>query len=151
MTQLLQFAWVEADKRANNQVGTVLLDTLYTQCIFRSACAIADPAGPTVVVTGGDHSPNKVSRYNRSGWVEDLQDMTVGRTRHECAGYMKDGELVSRYSENLLVFVRYCYCVQFRSTLLLAETQVVRPRTPRRSIVAVSGELSELFQWLHGI
>ena len=25
----LQFAWVEADKRANNQVGTVLLDTLY--------------------------------------------------------------------------------------------------------------------------
>ena len=29
MTQLLQFAWVEADKRANNQVGTVLLDTLY--------------------------------------------------------------------------------------------------------------------------
>ena len=30
MTQLLQFAWVEADKRANNQVGTVLLDTLYT-------------------------------------------------------------------------------------------------------------------------
>ena len=27
--QLLQFAWVEADKRASNQVGTVLLDTLY--------------------------------------------------------------------------------------------------------------------------
>ena len=29
MTQLLQFARVEADKRANNKVGTVLLDTLY--------------------------------------------------------------------------------------------------------------------------
>ena len=29
MSQLLQFAWVEADKRANNLVGTVLLDTLY--------------------------------------------------------------------------------------------------------------------------
>ena len=27
--KLLQFAWVEADKRANNQVGTVLLDILY--------------------------------------------------------------------------------------------------------------------------
>ena len=118
----------------------------YTRCVFRSACAIADPAGPTVVVTGGDHSPNKVSRYNRSGWVEDLQDMTVGRTRHECAGYMKDGELVSRYSENLLVFV--CYCVQFRSTSLLADGQVLEAQTPRRSIVVVSGELWELFQWL---
>ena len=96
-----------------------MIDNYYcTLCIYRSACAIADPAGPSVVVTGGDHSPKKVSRYNRSGWVEDLQDMTVGRTRHGCAGYMKDGELVSRYSENLLVFV--CYCVQFRSTLLLA-------------------------------
>ena len=31
MTQLLQFAWVEADKRANNQEGTVLLDTLYVK------------------------------------------------------------------------------------------------------------------------
>ena len=112
---------------------------LDTRCIFRSACAIADPAGPSVVVTGGDHAMNKVSRYNRSGWVEDLQDMTVGRTRHECAGYMKDGELVSRYSENLLVFV--CYCVLFRSTLLLAASQVVlHARTPRRSIVAVGGE-----------
>ena len=29
MTQLLQFARVEANKSANNQVGTVLLDTLY--------------------------------------------------------------------------------------------------------------------------
>ena len=29
MSQLLQFVWVEAEKRANNQVGTVLLDTLY--------------------------------------------------------------------------------------------------------------------------
>ena len=28
-SQLLQFVWVEADKRANNQVGTVLMDTLY--------------------------------------------------------------------------------------------------------------------------
>ena len=78
-------------------MGTVLLDTLYTQCIFRSSCAIADPAGPTVVVTGGDHSLNKVSRYNRSGWVEDLANITVGRYYHGCAGYMKDGELVSSY------------------------------------------------------
>ena len=30
MSHLLQFAWIEAGKRANNQVGTVLLDTLYS-------------------------------------------------------------------------------------------------------------------------
>ena len=29
MSQPLQFVWVEAVKRAKNQVGTVLLDTLY--------------------------------------------------------------------------------------------------------------------------
>ena len=65
---------------------------------FRYACAIPDPAGSSVVLTGGSDTRNTVSRYNRSGWVEDLQDMTVGRYRHGCAGFMKDGELVSRYS-----------------------------------------------------
>ena len=76
-----------------------MIDKYYcTRCIFRQACAIADPAGPSMVVTGGQYTLNTVSRYNRSGWVEDLQDMTMGRRRHECAGYMKDGELVSRYS-----------------------------------------------------
>ena len=63
----------------------------------RYACAIADPAGPSVVVTGGQNTRNTVSRYNRSGWVEDLANITVGRYYHGCAGYMKDGELVSSY------------------------------------------------------
>ena len=125
-----------------------MIDKYYcTPCIFSYACAIPDPVGSSVVGTGGVSTQNTVSRYNRSGWVEDLANITEDRFGHGYAGYMKDGELVSRYSENLFV----CYCAQFRSTLLLAETQVVRPRTPRRSIVAVSGELSELFQWLHGI
>ena len=64
----------------------------------RKACTIPDPAGPSVVVTGGYNTRNTVSRYNRSGWVEDLANLTVGRRSHGCAGYMKDGELVSRYS-----------------------------------------------------
>ena len=124
-----------------------MIDKYYcTLCLFRQTCAIADPNGPSVVVTGGVNTMNTVSRYNRGGWVEDLAHITVGRYYHGCAGYMKDGELVSRYSENLLVFV--CYCVQFRSTSLLADGQVLRTRTPRRSIVVVSGELWELFQWL---
>ena len=70
----------------------------HTQCIFRQACAIVDPAGPSIVLTGGLYTLNTVSRYNRSGWVEDLANMTVGRRIHGCAGYMKDGELVSKYS-----------------------------------------------------
>ena len=41
--------------------------------------------------------------------MENLANITVGRYYHGCAGYMKDGEMVSRYSENLLVFV--CYCI----------------------------------------
>ena len=64
---------------------------------FSDACAIADPAGPSVVVTGGRHTRNTVSRYNRGGWVEDLASMTLGRYYHGCAGLMRDGELVSRY------------------------------------------------------
>ena len=75
-----------------------MIDKYYsTQCIFRQACAIADPVGPFVVVTGGVITLNTVSRYNRGGWVEDLANITEGRYRHGCAGYMKDGELVSRY------------------------------------------------------
>ena len=65
--------------------------------------------GSSVVVTGGQNTRNTVSRYNRSGWMENLANITVGRYYHGCAGYMKDGEMVSRYSENLLVFV--CYCI----------------------------------------
>ena len=85
-----------------------MIDNYYcTLCIYRSACAIADPAGTSVVLTGGSYfisghgvpgTPGKtVSRYDRSGWMEDLPNMTVGRFRHGCAGFMKDGEMVSRY------------------------------------------------------
>ena len=73
-----------------------MIDKYYCSlCIFRHACAIADPAGPSVVVTGGYDTRNTVSRYDRSGWVEDLANMTVGRYLHGCAGYLKNGELVS--------------------------------------------------------
>ena len=84
-----------------------MIDKSYsTLCIFSDACAIADPNGPSVVVTGGSYTsghgvpgaPYKtVTRYDRSGLVEDLPDMTLGRLRHGCAGFMKDGEMVSRY------------------------------------------------------
>ena len=68
---------------------------IYFNVRFACACAIPDPAGPSVVVTGGYNST--VSRYNRNGWVEDLAKLTVGRYTHGCAGLMRDGELVSRY------------------------------------------------------
>ena len=72
--------------------------TTYSYMSLRFACAIPDPAGPSVVVTGGYNTKHTVSRYNRSGWVEDLANMTLGRYTHGCAGLMRDGELVSRYS-----------------------------------------------------
>ena len=77
---------------------------------FRYACAIADPDGPSVVLTGGQNTLNTVSRYDRTGWVEDLANLTVGRQAHGCAGYMKDGELVSRYSENYFI-LSTCICL----------------------------------------
>ena len=75
-----------------------LLEKISLYILYRAACAIPDPAGPSVVVTGGTYTLNTVSRYDRTGWVEDLANLTEGRYRHGCAGYMKDGELVSRYS-----------------------------------------------------
>ena len=50
-SQLLQFALVEADKRANNQVGTVLLDTLYNPLL----CCIS------IVCTRSNNSCNQSS------------------------------------------------------------------------------------------
>ena len=76
------------------------VSSTYIYFNVRFACAIPDPAGPSVVVTGGYNTKNTVSRYNRNGWVEDLASMTLGRYHHGCAGFMRDGELVSRYSED---------------------------------------------------
>ena len=74
-----------------------LLEKISLYILYRAACAIPDPDDASVVLTGGWFTRNKVSRYNRSGWVEDLANMTEGRFGHGCAGYMMDGELVSRY------------------------------------------------------
>ena len=48
MTQLLQFARVEADKRANKQVGTVLLDTLYCLKYESTSSCFQTGEGPIV-------------------------------------------------------------------------------------------------------
>ena len=75
-----------------------LLEIILLHNLYRYACAIPDPDDASVVVTGGAYTLNTVSRYNRSGWMEDLANITLGRRSHGCAGFMKDGEMVSRYS-----------------------------------------------------
>ena len=37
-----------------------------------------------------------VSRYGRTGWVEDLPPLvTTGRTNHGCGSYVSGGDMVS--------------------------------------------------------
>ena len=44
---------------------------------FRNSCVIDE--GDTFLIIGGGDSPyNKVSRYNASGWLEDLSNLTEG-------------------------------------------------------------------------
>ena len=46
------------------------------------------------MITGHDHA--KVSRYNKDGWVEDLNDFPDARVGHACVSYTEnDGNKVS--------------------------------------------------------
>ena len=60
--------------------------------IYSWACEIPDV--DSVILTGGDKTRNKVSRYNKDGWMEDLPDMIGGRWGHGCAGYKRGSEQV---------------------------------------------------------
>lgn len=55
------------------------------------ACSIPDPSSATVMVTGGEYTQTTVSRYGRTGWLEDLPSLTVGRRQHACGSYMSGG------------------------------------------------------------
>ena len=85
MSQLLQFVWVEAEKGANNKVGTVLLDTLYfprpptsrysTMCWMRSESPRSELAG---IRTPG-------ATWGRSSWCgtqlpKDFEQYIICRT-----------------------------------------------------------------------
>ena len=62
--------------------------------LSRSSCLIDE--GDTFLLTGGSVSKKTVARYNKHGFVEDLDDLITGRSSHGCSQYRrnKDGKNV---------------------------------------------------------
>ena len=73
-----------------------------TYYVYSEACAIPEMA--SLVITGGGYVQRTVSRYNSTGWVEDLANLTVGRWNHGCSSYYKDGAQVS-ICNSVIIFV----------------------------------------------
>ena len=69
-----------------------------------SACTIGDPATDSVVVTGGQDTRTRATRYNLQGWLEELPSLaSPGRYNHACAAYTRaDGARVGRAEGNIL-------------------------------------------------
>ena len=61
---------------------------------YRQACAIPDTG--TVVITGGEYTYTKVSRYSVQGWQEDLPALSTGRRNHACTSFMSGGRRVRK-------------------------------------------------------
>ena len=59
---------------------------------YRYACSIT--LGDHVVITGGVETLTTVSRYNESGWVEDMPSLNLGRYSHGCTTFMSGGQQV---------------------------------------------------------
>ena len=56
------------------------------------------------VITGGDDTRRTVSRYNSTGYMEDLAELNVGRSSHGCSSYYKDGAQAS-LCDSVIMFV----------------------------------------------
>ena len=74
-----------------------------TYYVYRRACAIPEEA--SLVITGGFYTERTVSRYNITGWVEDLAELNVGRRNHGCSSYYKDVAQVS-ICNSVIMFVK---------------------------------------------
>ena len=61
------------------------------------ACSIPDLSTDSVIITGGYHYKQIVSRYDSLGFVEDLPSLLSERVSHGCGAYYRDsdGEQVS--------------------------------------------------------
>ena len=63
--------------------------------LYRNACSIQDPLSESVIITGGFHTPETVSLYNKTGWVKDFPSLNWGREKHGCGSYLgEQGETV---------------------------------------------------------
>lgn len=54
----------------------------------RASCLIDE--GSNFLLTGGYDTRQTVSRYDASGWIEDLENLNDGRYDHGCAQYEDD-------------------------------------------------------------
>ena len=65
---------------------------------FRGACAIGDEETGTVLITGGRIDSDygtadvRVSRYNTTGWMEDIAELNEARALHACSSYIGQNE-----------------------------------------------------------
>ena len=68
-------------------------------------CAIGDDETGTVLITGGriysdsgTAVTSRVSRYNTTGWMEDIAELNQARAVHACSSYLRqNGERVETF------------------------------------------------------
>jgi len=56
---------------------------------YKTAEACSIPDSDSVLITGGLHSLSSVSRYDLTGWLEDLPNLGQERRRHGCGSYTR--------------------------------------------------------------
>jgi len=56
----------------------------------RRACSISDYTTDTVIITGGWYAMSTVTRYDISGFLEDLPSLNEGRDNHGCAAFSRE-------------------------------------------------------------
>ena len=54
------------------------------------SCSIADPVTSSLVLTGGYHSLEAVSRYTEAGFEASLPSLITGRFWHGCGGFISE-------------------------------------------------------------
>jgi len=57
---------------------------------IRYACSIEDNDEDRVILTGGEYNRNKVSVFNKNGFVEQLPELLIGRSSHACGFFIND-------------------------------------------------------------
>ena len=82
----------------------VAISTEDIENVGRQSCSIG--LEDHVVVTGGYwHYRQQATKYDRTGWLEDLPSLTTGRENHGCAWYRSDGGTLVTY---LLLMTSRC-------------------------------------------
>ena len=77
------------------------LEHLISIIMFRRACSISDYTTDTVIITGGSYYRSRVTRYDTSGFLEDLPFLNEGRDNHGCATFSRE--------DSTMVFVSFYF------------------------------------------